>query len=152
MIKVKNGQDPYSVTGQYIRDHITAIEDMIAVIEINGKILNELFMVDMEVNGYFIWKSDWYEGEENVVLIDFFPVSDACNLKNRWNPCSERLPKKSGNYLVTIAFNIGGKEPVREVYKDYFSVLSQKWLYHGEDVKAWMTLPEPYKGDEHEDY
>lgn len=81
MIKVKNGQDPYSVIGQYIRDHIEAIEDMIAVIEINGKISNELFMVDMDTDGYFIWKSDWYEGEENIALIDFFPVSDAINPK-----------------------------------------------------------------------
>ena len=77
MIKVKNGQDPYSVIGKYIRDHVSAIEDIIAVIEIDGKISNELFMVDMQEDGYFIWNSDWYEGEQNIALIDFFPVSDA---------------------------------------------------------------------------
>lgn len=82
MIKVEKGQDPYSVIGRYIRDHVSAIEDMIAVIEIDGKISNELFMVDMTVDGYFIWQSDWYEGEETVVLIDFFSVSDACNPKD----------------------------------------------------------------------
>jgi len=86
MIKVKKGQDPYSVIGQYIRDHVSAIEDMIAVIEIDGETSNELFMVDMTVDGYFIWESDWYEGEENVVLIDFFPVSDACNPKHEKEP------------------------------------------------------------------
>lgn len=77
VIKVNDGQDPYSVIGKYIREHMTAIEDMIAVIEIDGYITNELFMVDMDADGYFVWKSDWWEGEKNVSLVDFFPVSDA---------------------------------------------------------------------------
>ena len=77
MLKVPNGQDPYNVIGQYIQNHITAIEDIIATIEIDGIRTNELFMVDMQEDGYFIWKSDWYEGEKNVYLIDFFPVSEA---------------------------------------------------------------------------
>lgn len=66
--------------------------------------------------------------------------------EQKWIPCSERLPKKSGDYLVTISFDISG-EPVKEVYKNYFSVLSQKWLYYGEYVKAWIPLPESYKGE-----
>ena len=77
LIKVKDGQNPYSVIGKYIREHITVIEDMIAVIEIDGHITNELFMVDMDEDGFFVWKSDWWEGEKNVSLMDFFPVSDA---------------------------------------------------------------------------
>ena len=77
MLKVPYGQDAYSVIGKYIRDHITAIEDIIAVIEIDGITTNQLFMVDMQEDGYFVWKSDWYEGEQNIALIDFFPVSNA---------------------------------------------------------------------------
>ena len=77
MLKVPNGQDPYNVIGQYIQNHITAIEDIIAVIEIDGITTNQLFMVDMQEDGYFVWKSDWYEGEQNIALIDFFPVSEA---------------------------------------------------------------------------
>ena len=77
MLKVPYGQDPYSVIGKYIRDHITAIEDMIAVIEIDDITTNQLFMVDMQEDGYFVWESDWYEGEQNIALIDFFPVSNA---------------------------------------------------------------------------
>lgn len=67
---------------------------------------------------------------------------------SKWVPCSERLPKENDNYFVTISFDIGGKEPVREVYKDFFSASSQKWLYHDEEVIAWMPLPESYKGNE----
>ena len=79
MLKVPYGQDPYSVIGKYIRDHITAIEDIIAVIEIDDITTNQLFMVDMDEENYFIWNNDWYEGEKVVALIDFFPVSEAIN-------------------------------------------------------------------------
>lgn len=77
MFEVPYGQDPYNAIGEYIRNHITVIEDIIAVIGIDGSITNTLFMVDMDVPGYFIWNTDWYEGEKNVALIDFFPVSEA---------------------------------------------------------------------------
>lgn len=77
MFKVPYGQDPYSAIGRYIRENITAIEDIIAVIDIDGVETNELFLVDMQEDGYFVWKSDWYEGEQNIALIDFFPVSEA---------------------------------------------------------------------------
>lgn len=79
MLKVPYGQDAYSVIGKYIRDHITAIEDIIAVIEIDNITTNQLFMVDMNEENYFIWNNDWYEGEKDVALIDFFPVSEAIN-------------------------------------------------------------------------
>lgn len=79
MIKVIEGQDPYNVIGKYIRDHITVIEDIIAVIKINEVETNQLFMVDGDMNkgNYFIWENDWWEGETDITLIDFFPVSEA---------------------------------------------------------------------------
>ena len=77
MFKVPDGKDPYDEIGNYIRDHITVIEDMIAVININGVETNELLLVDMNSENYFVWKTDWWEGEKNISLIDFFPVSDA---------------------------------------------------------------------------
>ena len=77
MFKVMDGKNPYAEIGEYIKEHITAIEDIIATIEIDGIRTNELFMVDMQEDGYFVWKSDWYEGEQNITLIDFFPVSEA---------------------------------------------------------------------------
>ena len=77
MFKVPNGQNPYSTIGRYIRDNTTAIEDMIAVIKIDGVTMNELLLVDMHEDEYFVWKSDWWEGEKDIALIDFFPVSDA---------------------------------------------------------------------------
>lgn len=77
LVNVSKEQDAYSVIGDYISNHVTAIEDMIAVIRINGAIIKELYMADADADGYFYWKSDWWEGEEDVALLDFFPVSDA---------------------------------------------------------------------------
>lgn len=65
-----------------------------------------------------------------------------------WIPVSERLPEKGGDYLVTNVFDIGDKEPVREVNKDYYCYHSKKWLYENENIIAWMPLPESYKESE----
>lgn len=77
LINVSKGQDAYSVIGDYILNHAAAIEDMIAVIQVNGVIMKELYMVDMNADGYYYWNNDWWEGENDVALLDFFPVNDA---------------------------------------------------------------------------
>lgn len=61
----------------------------------------------------------------------------------QWIPCSEKLPKDIGEYLVTISFDIGGKEPVRETRRNYFCS-SKKWLHDNDEVIAWMLSPKPY--------
>lgn len=88
--------------------------------------------------------------DEHKQLAEWLKELKQLREQTRWTPISEKLPKESGDYFTTISFDIDGKEPVREVYKDYFSVLSQKWLYHGEDVIAWKPLPEPYKAESEE--
>lgn len=98
MFKVPNGQNPYSTIGRYIRDNTTTIEDMIAVIEIDGVTINELLLVDMHEDGYFVWKSDWWEGEKDISLIDFFPVSDAQKPSAQPEPKKGRWIKKHRHY------------------------------------------------------
>ena len=68
-----------------------------------------------------------------------------------WIPVSERCPENSGDYLVSISFDIGDKDHVREVKKDYFCILSKKWLYEEENIVAWMPLPEPFEPQESEE-
>lgn len=67
--------------------------------------------------------------------------------KSGWTPCSERLPEETGYYLVQLS-----KKLPNEDYADRVAV-----LYDGEEkvfmcyeklIVAWMTLPEPYKGEE----
>ena len=62
----------------------------------------------------------------------------------RWIPCSERLPKEEGFYLVTLGYKHGAETNIR-----YFKIENGKryWsLWGNENITAWMPKPEPYKG------
>jgi len=78
----------------------------------------------------------------------------------QWIPCSERLPEKSGRYLVTRGLNACGSLWNRiyiSNYSDLMGIKSEKIWWQGnvgkpdfkrlDDVIAWMPLPEPYKGE-----
>ena len=75
-----------------------------------------------------------------------------------WIPCSERLPNKNGEYLVTIIQNessfqqgvtdifIRSLAPANILYGKGFGeqLVWRQELW--EDIVAWMPLPEPWKG------
>jgi hypothetical protein len=78
--------------------------------------------------------------------------------KQKWIPVSERLPEKSMRCLVTV-----GRFNFTEIatYSDLMGIINHKIFYQGEVghdsfvditqyVKAWMPLPEPYKGGKEE--
>lgn len=62
----------------------------------------------------------------------------------QWIPCSERLPEESDTYIVSGQWS-SGRASVGECYYStedrYFDAA---WNF---DVKAWMPLPEPWKGE-----
>ena len=78
LIKVNKNKNPYHIIGEYIEKHTTYVDDIIAVISLDGNIINELFLSEITTESNFIWQRDWWEGEENIELVDFFFVSDAC--------------------------------------------------------------------------
>jgi hypothetical protein len=59
-----------------------------------------------------------------------------------WISVKERLPKESGDYLIT---------DTGTCFVSYFDVEEQKWEFFGvefwkhEEVTHWMPLPEPPK-------
>ena len=69
---------------------------------------------------------------------------------NRWIPCSERLPERDVNVLAYV----------RNVSFDYQHVMwiddySGRWSGFigsgiGDEVLAWMPLPEPYEAESEE--
>ena len=85
------------------------------------------------------------------------PETNCSEIPNNWIPCSERLPDKRGDYLVTLR---GNGEPWVEIalWNETFGGRWQMVLYNDVDysdisnVIAWMPLPEPYqgRGEEHE--
>lgn len=75
----------------------------------------------------------------------------------RWIPCSERLPEKSGRYLVTRGLNACDAVWNRVYiinYSDLMGLKSKRIWWDGnvgksdfkriDDVTAWMPLPKPY--------
>jgi Protein of unknown function (DUF551) len=77
-------------------------------------------------------------------------------LMNIWIDVKEMLPKKKGDYLVTI-YDKNYKEPYI-VYTAYFRIYdngsttfvlcSDCCDYSDLDIIAWMPLPEPYRKGE----
>ena len=69
-----------------------------------------------------------------------------------WIPCDERLPRITGDVLVTVHWNDFDHE-VRidncdyEVpsVRYYDTVLKRSWGCGNEKVVAWMPLPEPFE-------
>jgi len=93
--------------------------------------------------------------------IDFLKHLPSAQPEQRWIPCSERLPEKSGRYLVTRKFNalfsLWDKVYIAN-YSDLMGVCVETkiwWIGNPgtpsfeelNDVVAWMPLPEPYKTD-----
>ena len=63
-----------------------------------------------------------------------------------WIPCSERLPERYDNYIITTEDGMvvfGVYDPREEQWCRYDSIKSL-WLY-GRKVVAWMPLPTPYR-------
>lgn len=81
-------------------------------------------------------EEDWYDGMINAEnLIKEQPTIEP----QQWIPCSERLPEKVGDYLVTT-YN---GQIARYIYMDTDSS-KEYWV---RCVIAWMPLPNPYRED-----
>lgn len=61
----------------------------------------------------------------------------------RWISCNEALPNKDGNYIVTLSYTEGFKFSFVDI--DNFSVYDRQWDTYGNEVSAWMPLPQPWE-------
>jgi len=70
---------------------------------------------------------------------------DKADRPQGWIPCSERLPKENTEVLMSLEWGIDIGECRNG---DWHS----EWINHYDDdnVLAWMTLPEPWKGADDE--
>lgn len=88
----------------------------------------------------------------NVRECPWFEVQDKHGNKAKyyrepqWIPCSERLPEKLGEYLVTVKTVGWNQKETTEIDIAYWDDL--EGFHKAEKVIAWMPLPEPWKGDE----
>lgn len=66
----------------------------------------------------------------------------------KWISCKERLPKNDDWVIVTI-LDESGDTPWRYTDFGWYLEAASCWIVEAEqrtDVKAWMPLPEPWKG------
>ena len=100
------------------------------------------------------WNGSFYEGTVDSLL----DTASTIEPEPHWIPCSERLPEKSGRYLVTRGLNACGSLWNRIYianYSDLMGIRREKIWWQGnvgksdferlDDVLAWMPLPEPYR-------
>ena len=71
-----------------------------------------------------------YEDAEEAGLLVRLPL-------NEWIPVTERLPEKSGDYLV---FDACGN-----LYVNEWHFLLRMWQFDDSRITHWMPLPEPPK-------
>ena len=64
---------------------------------------------------------------------------------NGWIPCSERLPDKSGSYLVTTYSN-GISQYISDIDQFIYNGMPDGYWINGKSVIAWQPLPNPYHG------
>ena len=79
-------------------------------------------------------KASWRFAEKCLAVIESAPT---VSVYPEWIPCSKRLPKRIGTYLVTDHHG----DIARYIFLDSESS-KDYWM---RCIKAWMPLPKPYK-------
>lgn len=89
------------------------------------------------------------------IILDAINIAIEALEKTMWIPCSERLPDKNGNYLVTVS-SYDDTASIEFICIDHCNS-DGKFLHYenrkprkkqGQYVIAWMPSPEPYKAGE----
>lgn len=65
--------------------------------------------------------------------------------KSGWTPCSEKLPEETGYYLVQLSRKLPNEDYADRVVVLY-NAEEKEFMCYEKLIKAWMPLPEPYKG------
>lgn len=88
----------------------------------------------------------WLEHDNKFRTIEIDAAYECGKHANKWIPCSERLPEKNGNYLVTVESN-DGTASIKFQTIDHWG---PDWLHDEKKRKviAWMPLPEPYQSND----
>ena len=83
------------------------------------------------------YKNEGFSYDDVMFGLVKLPTAD---VKPAWIPCSERLPEKDGNYIVTD--DSGGMRCVNECL--FIKCVDGSAYWSLANVIAWMPLPEPY--------
>ena len=99
------------------------------------------------------WIDALLNGEQGMTLCcgDGRSVKLVPEKTGKWIPVSERLPKETGIYLVTLKTDgvayFEDEFPNGFVYASAYEAVTMRWGYCDKNVIAWMPLPEPYRSE-----
>lgn len=88
-----------------------------------------------------LWRYDvYFEPHHPEEVMHAIDMAISALAEQRWIPVAERLPEENGEYLVTRGSS----------FYRYIDIVRKSncnsHLPMASDIKAWMPLPEPYKG------
>ena len=90
---------------------------------------------------------EFCEEEEKLIIGFLKDTAESFMRENQsaqqWIPCSERLPEKFGDYLVSVKRH--GWNCEEHIENDIAFWDDLEGFHKAEEVLAWMPLPEPYK-------
>jgi len=85
----------------------------------------------------------FYDGNDREMVYRVIQLQPTIEPEQKWIPCSERYPREEGLYIVSG----DGKAWICQ-----FTCIGNMrgWINNIKNpcVKAWMPLPEPYKGEQ----
>lgn len=93
----------------------------------------------------------WFDKQKEVQEVDLKNFNDDIQKVReyvsdtnvgKWIPVSERLPDKKGLYLVSHGENYS------VCIEEFNGIRHFSTIHNYSQPKAWMPLPEPYKGEE----
>lgn len=95
---------------------------------------------------------EFCEEEEKLIIGFLKDTAESFMRENQsaqqWIPCSERLPEKSGKYLVSCKANAYSNITTAAHWQSRYKHWDMTGARSHWRVDAWMPLPEPYKGDD----
>lgn len=112
------------------------------------KIRAEIAELEEGISSYHNDRPLVFKNEVLQIIDKYNTESEEQPKTGNWIPCSERLPEKNGNYLVTVEAN-DGTASIKFQMVDHYG---PDWLHEGkhEKVIAWMPLPESYNAESEE--
>lgn len=106
-----------------------------------------MFVKESDVKTYEVEDEIMHTGNAIRKLSEYEDLEEQKNVSSgysKWIACGDRLPDKSGSYLVTTYSN-GISQHISDIDQFVYNGMPNGYWLNAKDVIAWQSLPEPYR-------